>query len=49
MEKAILCVLLIEVLVLGYLLGVGIIPSYVSIPLSVIIGFAFVSLLKTMD
>lgn len=49
MKKAMLCVLLIEALVLGYLLGVGIIPSYVSTPLSVIIGFAFVSLLKTMD
>lgn len=49
MKKVILFVLLIGALVLGYLLGAGIIPSYVSTPLSVIIGFMFASLLKTMD
>lgn len=49
MKKAILFVLLIMALVLGYLLGAKVIPSYVSTPLSVIIGFVFASLLKTMN
>lgn len=49
MKKVILCVLLIGALVLGYFLGAKIMPSYVSTPLSVIIGFTFASLLKTMN
>lgn len=49
MKKVILFVLLIMAFVIGYLLGVKVIPSYVSTPLSVIIGFTFASLLKTMN
>lgn len=49
MKKVILFVLLIMVFVLGYLLGAKVIPSYVSTPLCVIIGFTFASLLKTMN
>lgn len=49
MKKAILFMLLIMAFVLGYLLGAKVIPSYISTPLSVIIGFTFSMILKTMD